>query len=93
VKKENLEKFTGNFLFASINSCRGNNKSRRDDIHSILNVMVYLLNNNTLPWSDFYTRFKPKNYEFKDFLKERLDIKYCKELFRMIPKSMREIFK
>ena len=32
VKKEFLQKFSGNFLFASLNSCRGNNKSRRDDI-------------------------------------------------------------
>jgi len=32
VKKQYIEKFSGNFLFASLNSCRGNNKSRRDDI-------------------------------------------------------------
>jgi casein kinase 1 len=32
VVKEDMEKFTGNFLFASLNSCRGKNKSRRDDI-------------------------------------------------------------
>lgn len=32
VEKMNLNKFTGNFMFASLNSCRGNNKSRRDDI-------------------------------------------------------------
>jgi serine/threonine protein kinase len=31
-KKKYIEKFSGNFLFASLNSCRGNNKSRRDDI-------------------------------------------------------------
>lgn len=32
VGKQFLKKFSGNFLFASLNSCRGNNKSRRDDI-------------------------------------------------------------
>jgi casein kinase 1 len=31
-EKENLASFCGNFIFASLNSCRGNNKSRRDDI-------------------------------------------------------------
>ena len=51
IEKEDMEKFTGNFLFASLNSCRGKNKSRRDDIQSVMYIMVYLLNNNTLPWS------------------------------------------
>lgn len=46
VKKQYIEKFSGNFLFSSLNSCRGNNKSRRDDIQSLLYIMVYLLNNN-----------------------------------------------
>ena len=32
IEKKNIEKFSGNFLFASLNSCRGNNKSRRDDV-------------------------------------------------------------
>lgn len=31
-RRKYIEKFSGNFLFASLNSCRGNNKSRRDDI-------------------------------------------------------------
>lgn len=38
--------------------------------------MIYLLNKNYLPWCDFHKKFKDTNYEFKDFLKERLDIKY-----------------
>ena len=57
IKKKQLEKFSGNFLFASFNSCRGCNKSRRDDLQSIMLLMVYLLNNNKLPWSDFNQRF------------------------------------
>ena len=88
-----MEKFSGNFLFASLNSCRGNNKSRRDDIQSCLYIMVYLLNKNYLPWCDFHKKFKDRHYEFKDFLHERLEIKYTKDVFKLIPKDLREISK
>lgn len=57
IEKKNIEKFSGNFLFASLNSCRGNNKSRRDDVQSIMYVMVYLLNKNYLPWNNFHEKF------------------------------------
>jgi len=93
IKKEYIEKFSGNFLFASLNSCRGNNKSRRDDIQSALYIMIYLLNNNYLPWCDFHHKFKDLKYEFKDFLKERLNSKYTKDLLTMIPKSLRGVCK
>jgi len=45
-------------MFASLNSCRGNNKSRRDDIESIFYLMIYLYNGNYLPWRDFKGTFK-----------------------------------
>jgi serine/threonine protein kinase len=44
-----LGEFTGNFAFASRNSCSGFNKSRRDDMESLLYLLAFLLN-NTLPW-------------------------------------------
>ncbi len=47
-------------------------------------LMVYLLNRNKLPWSDFNKRFKQRGYQFIDFLKERLDIKYVNMLFRYV---------
>ena len=53
LQKKQLYKFSGNFLFASLNTCRGFNKSRRDDIEAAFYVLIYLLNNQTLPWSDF----------------------------------------
>lgn len=93
IEKEYIEKFTGNYLFASLNSCRGNNKSRRDDLQSIIYIMVYLLNGQNLPWSEFHKKFKGMKYEFRDFLKERLDIKYTKKVFQMMPKSLRHICK
>jgi len=45
--------FTGNFLFASLNSCCRIVQSRRDDIQSLFYMMIYLLNDNRLPWSNF----------------------------------------
>lgn len=63
-------------MFTSLNSCRGNTKSRRDDVQALFNLLVYMLNDNKLPWSDFCTRFKDLNYEFKDYLVERLKLKY-----------------
>ena len=48
--KENLSSFSGNFIFASLNSLRGNSKSRRDDLESAFYMIVFLLSKNTLPW-------------------------------------------
>lgn len=47
--------------------------------------MIYLLNDNYLPWCDIEKKFNEQGLEFKDVLKERLDIEYTKRLFRMIP--------
>lgn len=80
-----MRKFSGNFLFASLNSCRGNNKSRRDDVESTLYIMIYLLNNNYLPWCDIEHQYINEGLDFKDVLKERLEIEYTRRLFKMIP--------
>jgi serine/threonine protein kinase len=51
IEKKYLGVFSGNMQFASINSCKGYTKSRRDDIESTLYVLFYFLNQNKLPWS------------------------------------------
>lgn len=53
LEKEFMYKFSGNFLFASLNSCRGYNKSRRDDMESVFYLLIYLLNSQYVPWNDF----------------------------------------
>ena len=58
IAKENLKYFSGNYMFGSLNSCRGNNKSRRDDIESLFYLIIYLFNGNYLPWKDFKGSFK-----------------------------------
>lgn len=56
-------------------------------------VMVYLLNKNYLPWNNFHERFQNMNYDFDDFLRERLELQYTKQVFRMTPKSLRHMLK
>lgn len=81
-----MRKFSGNFLFASLNSCRGNNKSRRDDVESAFYLFIYMTNLNYLPWCSIEN--KCDAMEFKDMLRERLDIEYTKQLFPMISKDL-----
>lgn len=89
VDQKFMGKFSGNFLFASQNSCGGNTKSRRDDIQGLMNIMAYLLNKNVLPWSDFHSKFEDR--DFKAFLKERLKTKYTIEVLDLFSPNLREI--
>ena len=41
-----------NFLFASLHACRGNNRSRRDDIETVFYLLTYIFNELSLPWSE-----------------------------------------
>lgn len=68
---QNIEQFSANFLFASINQCQGRNTSRRDDIEACLLILVYLLNDSNLPWSDYSERFRDSKLNVADYLKKR----------------------
>lgn len=92
-QKQFINKFSGNFMFTSLNSCRGNTKSRRDDVQALFNLLIYLLNDNKLPWSDFCVRFKDQNYEFKDYLVERLKLKYSQRQYKLVPDGLKKLFK
>jgi serine/threonine protein kinase len=67
--KMNLNSFSGNFIFASLNSCLGNSKSRRDDLESAFYMIVFLLNRNNLPWmhlcSSRYSDSEKIHYRFQ----------------------------
>ena len=69
IKHKQLNTFTGNFMFASVNSCKGYNKSRKDDIESAFYMIVFLLNRNTLPWN-FLCK---DNYSQKKRIKMRIN--------------------
>lgn len=55
--------------------------------------MIYLLNQNKLPWSNFNNKFKDLDKSFSDYLGERLELCYTRELFKMVPKSFRTALK
>ena len=56
-------------------------------------MLIYLLNNKTLPWSNFEKDFKGQGMIFRDFLAERLKKKYTRQLFKMIPSEMCDCLK
>ena len=87
IEKERLGKFSGNFMYASLNSCRGNNKSRRDDIESAMYLLTYILNGCKLPWSNLDVRL---NYgsTFNDLLVERLVKSYTMAVLKMVPAAL-----
>ena len=51
-KKKQLNKFSGNFRFASKFQCRGYSLSRRDDMHAAFHILIFLLTRGWLPWLD-----------------------------------------
>ena len=83
--KKFTSKFSGTFMYASMNSCRGNNKSRRDDMHSLIYIMVMLLHQR-LPWSDFHNKYPGEPLE--KLLRKKQNVKHSKEIMRMIPKPL-----
>lgn len=54
--------------------------------------MIFLLNGR-LPWSDFGKKFKGNNFTFDDYLRERVNIKYSKEVMEMCPDNLKAIMK
>ena len=94
IVEEYIRNFSGNFLFASLNSCRGFNKSRRDDIESIFYIFIYLIQKDYLPWCDLLSK-EPNSArpDLKVLLKERLDLKYTRKLFNLVPAELTDCLK
>ena len=54
-------RYTGNFLYSSMHICRGSCPSRRDDIESILYIIVNSVVESRLPWSHFGKFYNEQN--------------------------------
>ena len=75
-------------MFASLNACRGFNKSRRDDIEAAFYILIYFINHQKLPWSDFSENLS--NLQFQDLVRLRLKRVYTAQLFKMIPLDLQK---
>jgi len=80
-------------MFSSLNSCRGFNKSRRDDIESIFYILIFMLNNQYLPWCDLLNKGSTERPDLRVMLKERLDFKFTRKLFSLIPNGLADCLK
>ena len=89
ITKVKLRQFSGNFLFASMNQCRGNNTSPRDDIEAAILILIYLLNDSKLPWSNFGERYRSQKLSFCEYLKKRIKKKNVRKLFDMAPDGLK----
>ena len=94
IKYKEGKKLTGTARYASINTHKGVEQSRRDDFESLGYVLLYLLR-GSLPWQGLpaktkeekYTKIKNKKIETKledlcqDFPNEFIKyIEYCREI-------------
>ena len=82
ITKKYMNNFSGNFMFASTGSCQGFNKSRRDDIQSLLLFMIYLLTGQ-LPWSHV-------SYKDSESMVSCLNYRTTKEVVAKIPDGLPE---
>jgi hypothetical protein len=78
--KVELYAFSGNFIFASVNSLKGYSKSRRDDLKSAFYMIIFLLNNNTLPWLTLCSG----HYSFQEKVYHRLSSQMMLKFFQLL---------
>lgn len=94
VERTNINRFCGNYVFGSLGTCRGFNKSRKDDIEQAFYLLIYLLNDKNLPWKGFEQKFKKYgNKALVKALQERQKKKYTLQLFKMIPNRLHSLLK
>ena len=65
VKKQQLDVFRGNMVFASLNQMKFYTTSRRDDLISLLYFMVFLLKESNLPGIELSDDYEDPNKEFE----------------------------
>ena len=92
-EKKFYDRFAGNFMFSSLNGISKASLSRRDDLQSLIYMLLFLSNAGKLPWSDFAKKFKGRNMSFDDYLQERLEVTYTKKVLDMCPSKIKQQLK
>ena len=86
IKFSNNKLFNGTFNYSSINSMKGIEMTRRDDLESIGYMLIYLIKGK-LPWSDYLNKALGERFEIIYNIKKNISNEVlCKDL----PKEMCE---
>ena len=90
MERQQIFKFTGTLLFSSINTFHGFKTSRRDDIESAFHLLIYLLNDEKLPWCDSISK-KNGNIDMMSEIRQRLLNRNMNQnkLFDMVPNELK----
>jgi serine/threonine protein kinase len=81
--------FVGTLRYASLNSHQGIRQSRRDDLESMIYILIYFLKGN-LPWQDVKAKNKEERYKAIFQIKSKVTIdSLCKD----IPSEFAELLK
>ena len=79
------KKFTGTARYASLNSIRGAEQSRRDDLEAIGYMLLYFFNHGKLPWQGVSCKAKAEKYVKIYSMKKHLDFDiFCKDMPKQI---------
>lgn len=78
--------FQGNYTFATKNQCRSFIPSRSDDIQAAFHILIYLLNDGSLPWLG--DTFKKGRKDLREIIRERTRKQYVKDLADMVPQQV-----
>ena len=79
------KKFTGTARYASLNSIRGSEQSRRDDLEAIGYMLLYFFNGGKLPWQGVSCKQKAEKYVKIYTMKKNLNLdEFCKDMPREI---------
>ncbi len=84
-------RYTGNFLFSSMHICRGSSPSRRDDIESILYIIVNTVVESKLPWSHFGKFYSEQNLPKLRYARSTPEA--VQEVYELLPESYQAYYK
>ena len=86
---QNQLNFVGTLRYASLNSHKGIRQSRRDDLESMLYILIYFLKGK-LPWQDIKAKQKEERHKLIFQIKSKVTIEsLCKD----IPEEFAELLK
>ena len=86
-KLTNGHNFVGTLRYASLNSHKGIRQSRRDDLESMLYILIYFLKGK-LPWQDVKAKNKEERYKVIQQIKTKVSIE---SLCENIPSEFAEL--